>query len=383
MTSTLSMAAKDPERKAALAFLAVRGVGPGSCQRLREAFGSLAAALEAGPAAYLRLLRADAVRDHDAQPNLHARAEQMLTACERDGAEILFRSDARWPARLRDLGSHQPELIFVRGALDLTRRTAGVVGTRTPTETGLKVARGLGARLGSKGHVTVSGGAAGVDTAAHLGALEAGGPTWAVLGAGFANPFPKENVALFERIAERGALITEFPPAHEVKEGNFHRRNKLVAALAEALVVVEGDVDSGAMITANDAVKLQRTLLAVPGDVLSPQSKGPHQLLREGKARGCFESNDLLVALGEVVAQGGSPGWEPEARPVAPPPVQQPFDAALEPVFQALGPAPVHFDVLAGSVRWPAPALASALTQLELMGLCEQRPGKFFVRRSG
>ena len=384
MAHSVDIASRDPERLAALAFLSIRGVGPAYCQRLREKFGSLAAAMAAGPSHYLEVIRGDAKRDHKAGAAPLERAARILEFCSANGVDLVFRGDAGWPARLDALGDGRPELLFVRGKIAGAERFAAVVGTRTPDTDGPIVTRQIAKALARANVVTVSGGAKGIDAAAHEGALNNGGRTWAVLGGGFAHLYPPENRELFDAIVAQGALITEFVPEQEIKQGNFKRRNLLVAAIAEAVVVVQGDVDSGAMSTAEHGVALKRPVLAVPGRVLATVSRGPHLLIRSGRAKICAHSSDVLFALGLIDQPGGleletPAGYEMPAKPVA----AQPLDASLEPVMKALGPSPRHLDDLAATVGWPAGQLLAALTQLELLGHCEQRPGKLFVHRSG
>jgi len=394
MATHLESLLEDPERLATLGFLSLRGVGAGTCERLCKAFGSLAEALAADPERYLPVLSSGARDDHAAGGSLQARAEQVVRRCQALGAWIAFRGDPGWPAPLADLGRTEPRVLFVRGALSPDRPAdhwAAVVGTRHPDSRGVFVAEHLGATLAGAGVGVVSGGAEGIDAAAHRGALSAAGVTWAVLGAGFDHLFPKSNVALFDRIAAHGgAVITECPPAHEVRAGSFPRRNRIVAALGRIAVVVQGRVDSGGLLTARDALKLGgRALLAVPGDLRDPLADGPHMLLREGVARACCHSSDALVALGLQAAltvvprEGVAPAWEPlPPAPIAPA-RRVVLDAALEPVYQALTAAPQHVEAIASAVSLPTPQLLAALTQLELLGVCEQRPGKLFVRRSG
>ena len=395
MATELHSALRDPEQRATLAFLALPGVGPGTCASLRTKFGSLAAAVDAGPALYMEHLRAEAREEHAQHASLIPLAEQIVADCEKLGARILFRGGPEWPKALKDLGTGEPELLFVRGALTERTHAVAVVGTREATERGIYVATRIGRKMAEAGILVVSGGAKGIDAAAHRGSLEKGGVTWVVLGGGFMHLFPPENIRLFEEVvAKGGALISETPPRHEVKERLFPRRNRLVAALAQATVVVQGGEDSGALLTARDVLKLNlahpgrpRRLLAVPGDVGEPMSKGPHLLLRTGVARTCGESDDLLIALGlkpELEFKLSKKSGEQVAgEPLATRPALPPLDASLEPVFRAVDAAPKHFDALASQVCWQAPELLAALTQLELLGMVEQKPGKFFVRRGG
>lgn len=382
MTASADIALRDPERFATLAFLSIRGVGTATCSDLQEKFGSLAAALEAGPERYLEGLKSS-VREAHASQSPREGAERIAVWCERNRVQMIFRGDPDWPVRLDDLGRETPQLIFVRGQLDPAPRTAGVVGTREPTPEGREMARALGEEFAKHGVVTVSGGAFGIDSASHEGALTGGGSTWAVLAAGLANLYPSQNVGLFARIAERGALITEFPHYIENNDGFFIRRNKLIAALSEALVYVEGDLDSGARHTVADTLTLKRPLFGVVGPLRAEKSRGPNAVLRAGKATVCMHPSDVLFRLGVVAELAGLGTTTPSYEAVEAQPTEAPLDASLEPALQALGRSPRPLDDLVVAVGWPAPQLLAALTQLELLGLCEQRPGKLFVRRVG
>jgi DNA processing protein len=383
-------ASEQLERRATLAFGSIRGVGPATLAGLRSRFGSLAEALDAGPAIN-EVLRSDARKDLELDSDLRARAERVQARCAELGARILFKGDAEWPTQLADMGSTCPDCLFILGTLGSRRRVA-LVGTRKSDDYGDRAAFFLSQHVAASGLTVVSGGAEGIDTKAHLGALEAKGSTWAVLGAGFDHLYPRSNLGLFKRlVAEGGALVTESPPAHEVKEGNFPRRNKLVAALSEAVVVVRGAADSGAMITARDARNLKRLLLAVPGQVGDKLSEGPNRLLRSGWGRACGESDDILRALGlaapledvPTAAELNPPqdGAETKAHSkLSAAPRSVDVEPELLPVFQALGTRPLHFDDLLEAAHVSASVLASALTTLELKGLALQKPGKFFIR---
>jgi DNA processing protein len=394
-------AAGEAEREAALAFLSIRGVGPATLGRLVERFGSLAGAREIFGPEWLKLLRAEAREDFLAAPDLSRRLDELHERCTAHGARILLRGERGWPTVFNDLGDVEPEVLFLRGTLKPELTAIGIVGSRETDTYGIDFARSLAHDLARQGKVVLSGGAEGIDTAAHRGALDAHGTTWAVLGSGFDHPYPPENVGLFAKIAnEGGALLSEFPPQHEVKPGNFPRRNKLVAALCRALVVVRGSPTSGAMLTAEDARQLRRPLLAVPGSVGVTQSMAANRLLQAGFATACTESDDVLRAIGEKPAYTDA---EVFARPTpaqrelfamkratsnpnqgsapAPSSASVQLNAELSPVYEALAAGPLLFDELATRARLPAPSLASALTQLELLGLVEQQPGKRFTRR--
>jgi DNA processing protein len=214
----------------------------------------------------------------------------------------------------------------------------------------------------------VSGGAEGVDAAAHRGALDAGGHTVAVMGCGLDFVYPVGHRDLFARIVARGgALLSEYEDAVPPAEYTFPQRNRIVAALCRAVVVVRAGERSGALITAKWAHRLGVTLLAVPGDVRSPLSAGTLALLRQG-ARPAASAEDVLAAVGLLPLR-----VEPAPAPALA------GDAAA--VYRALSREPVHADAVARAAGLaPGPALA-ALLELELEGLCEQRPGPLFRRR--
>ncbi len=261
-----------------------------------------------------------------------------------------------------------PARLRVRGLIGSHRRVA-VVGSRATDEYGADVAAEIAAGLARAGVSVVSGGAEGVDAAAHRAAVDAGGHTVAVLGCGIDVAYPRANGPLFERIvASGGALVTEQDDGTPPLPRHFPARNRIVAGLAEAVVVVRARERSGALITAHWGRRLGLPVLAVPGDVHSELSAGAHALLRAG-ARPATSAADVLDLLGIAHA------------PLAVP-VQLDLAPELGALWRALGRRPLHADEVArGAGLPPAAALAGLLT-LELEGLCEQRPGHYFLRRA-
>jgi DNA processing protein len=276
--------------------------------------------------------------------------------------------DGQYPDRLARI-AERPEWLRVRGALGAGRRVA-IVGSRGPDEYGESMARELGAGLARAGVSVVSGGAAGIDAAAHAGALEAGGHTVAVLGTGVDVPYPASNRALFERLlASGGALVSEQEDGTPAYPGNFPRRNRIVSGLAEAVVVVQARARSGALITADWARSQGVPVLAVPGDVRDALSEGPLALLRGG-AGVAAGARDVLAAIGLAP---GAPG------PQLPLPALGARETAL---LAALGRRPRHADEVARAAGLGMGAALAGLLELELEGLCEQRPGHYFLRRA-
>lgn len=285
-----------------------------------------------------------------------------------ESARTIRPGDGHYPERLARTADRPAEL-RLRGELEDRRRVA-VVGSRHPDSYGEDLARALAAGLARAGVSVVSGGALGVDAIAHRAALDAGGHTVAVLGTGVDVLYPASNRPLLERVlAEGGALVSELPDGTPGFPANFPRRNRIISGLSEAVVVVQAGERSGALVTAGWASSQSVPVFAVPGDVREPLSQGPLALLRRG-ARVAASAEDVLAALG--IAASPEPGQL--ALPTFPP-----DESAL---LAALARRPRHADEVARRAGLaPGPALAGLLT-LELEGLCEQRPGHYFLRRT-
>ncbi|MCR2811645.1 DNA-processing protein DprA [Microbacterium sp. zg.Y1090] len=214
-------------------------------------------------------------------------------------ARLVVPGDARWPARMDDLGPHAPLALWVRGALPEQRGLAvAIVGARAATSYGEHVAMELAADLAGDGVRIVSGAAYGIDGAAHRAALAAGGHTDAFLAGGVDRPYPSGHEDLLRRVARSGAVISELPCGAAPTKWRFLARNRLIAALSDAVVVVEAGHRSGSLNTAGHAASLGRGLGAVPGPVTSPSSAGCHRLLREYDARCITDADDVRELLG-------------------------------------------------------------------------------------
>jgi DNA processing protein len=276
-----------------------------------------------------------------------------------------------WPAFLRL--TDPPVGVFVRGRpLDPGDERVGIVGSRRPTPTGNEVAVDLASGLASCGMVTVSGGAFGIDTAAHRGALDAGGATVAVLGSGIDQPHPRGNRRLFAEIESAGTLISEYPPGVPAEPFRFPARNRLIAALSRAVIVVEGAARSGARITAEHAMELGLDVFAIPGAVTNPLAETPLELIREGATliRGL---DDLLHDLG---VDPGRIGRGPAAAGLS---------ADERRIYEHLA-GPTLPTTIARDAGLSLAAALSALIGLELRGLVRGRGGRFertFAGRSG
>lgn len=276
---------------------ALPGIGPVAARRLREAFGGdLAAALRAPREALLRVkgigpVAAETLLRRDFDPA----AERERAA--RHGLRVLTELDPAWPESLANLWD-PPLALYAEGETLPTTRAVAVVGSRRCTPYGTAVARRLSSDLARRGWWVVSGLARGIDQAAHEGALEAGGWTAAVLGHGLERTHPPEAIALRRKIARQGCLLSEFPIGRAPDRQSFPQRNRLVAALCRAVVVVESDTEGGSLITARFALELGRTVCAVPGRADSPASRGCHALIRDG-ATLVTDADEVLEELGE------------------------------------------------------------------------------------
>ena len=285
-----------------------------------------------------------------------------LAALKAKGVRWLARSDPSFPSLLGAI--HDPPAgLFVRGAteIDLLGRAAvGIVGARSCSPYGAQIARMLGRELAAAGLVVVSGLARGIDGEAHRGALEAGGTTVAVLGCGIDRDYPASHRELAARIRATGLAVSEYAPGVEPAPWRFPARNRVIAGLCAATVVVEARERSGALITADLALEEGRDVLAVPGEITAALSKGTNDLLRLG-ATPLTESRDVLELYGLA--------------PVAAAPVD--LSEPADTVLVRLRDGPASADELARATGLEAGALASALTELELAGAAVEAGGVF------
>ncbi|MGC5017871.1 DNA-processing protein DprA [Micromonospora sp. DT47] len=274
-----------------------------------------------------------AVAARTAAGDARAAAAEALARTDRVGARILTPEDAEWPARLDglhrlvlpgasrrvDLETAPPLCFWVRGAWPLGEvldRSVAVVGARAATPYGVHVATEIGYGLADRDWTVVSGGAFGIDAAAHRGALTAGGVTVAVLACGVDRPYPMGNAALFDRIAETGLLVSEWLPGSDPLRPRFLIRNRVIAAATRGTVLVEASARSGATQTANRAIAMGRRAMVVPGPVTSAMSVGAHELLREQPdARLVTGVPHVLEEVGRIGADLAAPARGPD-RPV-------------------------------------------------------------------
>jgi DNA processing protein len=313
---------------------------------------------------------ADLIRDWMKAANkLDGTAE--LANCARLGIELIEPSDASWP-----LGDdpEPPALLFAQGRIDLLGRrpAVAIVGTRRCSAIGRNVAQTFGAELAEAGLSVVSGLASGIDGAAHKGALSIDGPAAvAVVGSGIDVVYPRVNAALWRRVSVEGLLLSESPPGTRPARWRFPARNRLIAGLADVVVVVESHLAGGSLLTVGEAIDRGVTVMAVPGSVTSPASAGSNQLLIEGAPPAC-STQDILDQL--PGSAGGVPTLDrPSSNAVASksdvPTQDSNLSALARTVLAELSAGASHIDDLVGAHRVPIPALLAAVDDLERAGL--------------
>lgn len=300
-----------------------------------------------------------------------------LKRIEEFGCAIVTQDDENYPSLLREIYD-PPILLYVKGTLTpRDKNSVAIVGSRMTTAYGMNTARKLSYQLAYMGITVVSGGARGIDTAAHQGALSAKGRTVAVLGTGINQVFPAENAALFEKIAANGALITQFPFNRPADKQTFPIRNRIVAGMTLGTVVVEANLTSGALITAGMAVDHGRQVFAVPGQVDNPRSKGCHDLIKKG-AKLCESAEDIVTEFEYLFPQTNRPPSLGSSSAATLPGLT--LTENEQKTWEALCHEELHIDDLIEKTGLPASAVSVALLSLEMKRLVRQMPGKLFVR---
>jgi DNA processing protein len=350
----------------------VAGIGPNRFRRLLELCGSAQAAWHASDAQLVAagLERRSTTSLRQVRETLTV--SSALAHLARYGIDFLTWLDDRYPRRLREIVD-PPPVIFVRGRLcSVDDVSVALVGTRRASTYGRTVAERFAGELAMAGVTVVSGLARGIDTVAHRAALAAGGRTILVLANGLDQIYPAENAHLARSVLERdaGAVVSEFAPGVPPDAVNFPRRNRIIAGLALATVIVEAGAGSGALITADFALEQGREVLVVPGNILSPLSAGVNELLRQG-ATPVTSAQDILEALRLDLGDGNRDGFK-RRLPL--------LDADETAMLEVLGPEPRHVDELARALGRHAGDVSAGLALLEVKGLARQVGAMAYVR---
>ncbi len=343
----------------------IPGIGGESRRQLLKAFGDPEAIFAASPAALRSVLGggvAERLLAHDCRIGI----DTTLAWVAESGNHLLTLADSSYPQALLT-ADDPPVLLYAKGDIALLNRPAfAIVGSRNATKQGEANAEAFAAALAAAGLTIVSGLAAGIDAAAHRGALAEAASTIAVIGTGIDRIYPARNEALARDIAGRGCLISEFPLGTPPIAANFPRRNRLIAGMARGCLVVEAARQSGSLITARLAAEAGREVFAIPGSIHSPQSKGCHALIKQG-AKLVEAAQDILEEL----------RWEAVTNPATLPAVPE---VETDPVLVALGRDPCDLDTLAARTGLAADALLAQLLPLELDGRVAQLPGGRYQR---
>ncbi|MEL7471887.1 MAG: DNA-processing protein DprA [Planctomycetota bacterium] len=370
------------DTRALLRLIRTRGVGPTLGRRLIEHFGDADRALEASPAALTRIRgigQAKAERMAAAMRESADSVDQELERAAAMGVRYVSLGDDAYPDALREV-PQAPMLLGVRGELRGAgddRFAVAIVGSRACTAYGVEQAERFAGVLASGGVTIVSGGARGIDSAAHRGAMRAGGRTIAVLGSGLAKPYPPENAGLFNEIVGSGAVVSELPLDTPPAAENFPARNRIISGLSLGVLVIEAAQRSGALITTRVAVEDQgREVFALPGRVDSPASAGVLDLLKQGGAHLVTEPGDILRLLessarhlhaGTLAARSMPPAlFDAKAAPSAAPGTAS--DPEHDKILASLA-EPMTPDELASRASMEPGRLRAALTLLEVQGL--------------
>ncbi len=368
------------ERLDRLRLARTEGVGPITFARLLDRFGAAAPAIEALPALARAGGRADPVRVPSA-----AAAAREVEQVERFGAILLVFGEADYPPLLRQVAD-PPPVLAVQGDVGLlAHRAIGMVGARNASSNGRQLAQALAADIAARGYTVVSGLARGIDAACHAGALTTGRTVAAIAG-GLDRPYPAENARLQATIAEAGAVLAEAPLGTAPQARHFPRRNRIIAGLSLATVVIEAAMRSGSLITARLAAENGRELFAVPGSPLDPRCRGSNDLIRQG-AHLTESVDDVLDNLPRDVSpeamhqrrpRSACMGGLSEDHRMFTMPVPESateLAAARATVLELLGPSPTPVDDLMRRCHLSPSAVIVVLLELELAGRVETLPG--------
>ncbi len=366
----------DEERLDWLQLIRTEAIGPITFHRLLGKYGSAARALAALPEISRRAGRKRSLSASDREA-----AREELETARNAGARAVALCEPDYPASLAAIPD-PPPLFYICGHASLFERSAvAVIGARNASGVGRKIAGTLAADLGAAGVVVVSGLARGIDGSAHAAALETG--TVAVVAGGVDVVYPPEHAELTRAIAERGALVSERPPASQPTARDFPRRNRLISGLSKGVVIVEAAARSGTLITARFALEQGREVFAVPGSTLDPRCQGANGLIREG-ATLVQSAEDILEALAQSGRALASPdrgdlfdwadGAQEDDSPGAAP------EELRRAVLEALSFTPQHRDEILRAVDAPAGLVFDALLDLVLAGEAVEEAGGRFAR---
>lgn len=388
-----------------VAWSKIPGVGPVTLHRLHQEFGSLVAAWSVSPTALSRVeglgdKNIATIMEHRSRIDPNALYQQH---CQKN-PHFWTPIDPDYPRLLRQIPT-PPPLLYYRGTIDReenlgNRPGIGIVGTRSPSDYGKRWTRRIASVLAKCGFTIISGMAKGIDTEAHQACLAAGGRTLAVLGTGVDVVYPAENLPLYQQILAQGLVLSEYPKGATPKARHFPQRNRIIAGLSRALLVMEAPERSGALITAHQANEFSRDVYVLPGRIDDYNSQGCLKLLKNG-AEMILSESELLKMLGAMPPLDLSPylplshqimedmprsagltplNTAPGLNTPKPPTPSINLEPKLKQVFQIMPKEAIAFDLIVAEAGMNAGEVSSALLQLELLGLVSQLPGMRYQR---
>lgn len=382
----------DTEKKYWLAWSRVKGVGPVSLRKIYEYFGNLENAWLASSKEYLRvdgIGKKTAISISEEKQKINP--EQLLVKHQENNPHFCTPNEKIYPQLLLEIPSY-PAVLYYSGELELAQKMnhlIGIVGTRNPTEHGRRWTYNISKALAQNGFIVVSGLAEGIDTIAHRGCLDGGGKTIAVLGNGLDRVYPSKNKQLMAEIAEKGLILTEYEYGSIPEKGNFPARNRIVAGLCRAVLVMEAPEKSGALITARYANEFNRDVYTLPNTPDNFQARGCLRLIHKG-AEIIITEEELLSSLGAIPSLTESVQQLslfsttsdtentnqtiPIPSPSTLPDLQPPFSQ----VYNAIASEPTSLDMIISNSGLSSSEVSGILLQLELDGMVAQLPGMMY-----
>ncbi len=358
------------EHLAIWALSEIDGVGPAILNKIIESFGSASAVFDSPKNV---LIESESMNRHIVEKikapidwdGIKSRCEKSIP----DGAKMVVLTDPKYPGKLKNINDPSPYLYYVGDINIFEGPSLAIVGSRRPSDYGLRIASRLAGELASAGVLIVSGLAYGIDGAAHQSALEAGGKTAAVFGCGLDKVYPEGHAALARRISQTGCLLSEFPKGTKPERFNFPIRNRIVSGLSDGVLVIEASERSGALVTAKIALDQNRDVFALPGSVDNKLSYGPNELIKQG-AIAVTSAKDIFDNFGWHLSK------EPKSKAVD---LGKLTKDELN-LFGHLSVQPVHLDELNRKAGMGHGKIAEVLLNLELKGFIIRKPGNYVVK---
>lgn len=359
------------------ALIEIDGLGPSKILNLVSKFGSPAEVFSADKKSLLQVelinnvLSQRILKSKSSLNETERRFSEELTEVEKNKFKLITYYDDEYPELLRNIFS-PPIFLYTSGDIQFNNITSiAIVGTRRPTIYGKRQTERFAGELAEQGIVITSGLARGIDSIAHKSTLKKGGSTIAIIGSGLDNIYPPENKNLAEQISEKGAVLSEFPLGTKPDASNFPRRNRIISGLSLGTIVIESDVNGGAMQTAAFALDQNREVFAVPGNLDIPQSNGTNLLIQKGEAKLIKNAEDILVELKLKL--------KPEVGKNIPKPDID-LNMFEEKILEHLSVEIKHIDTIAAETSLSSSDCLVNLLSLEFKGLVKQLPGKQFLK---